>query len=488
MPLTLDDIRDCLEGAIPGVMATCAPDGTPNVAYLSQVDYVDARHVALSFQFFNKTRRNVLADPRVEILVAHPLTGALYRLRARYLATQTEGPLFERMKAKLSGIASHSGMAGVFHLLGSDVYEVTDIDRVRKADLPSPTPGVNRLAALRRCTEALHGCCDLDGLLEALLDGLARELHIEHALVLVHDAAAQRLYTVASRGYGRSGVGSEIGLGEGVIGVAARQRVPVRVSHLTSEQAYMQAVREHLPPHQPGDAGAAREIPWPGLAEPHSQLAVPLLACGELVGVLFVESEQDLRFSYDDEDALVALGGQLAACLRQLQDGEAADAAPTPGQPVEPRARHGVPQGSPPGPPHGPPHGSQQGSQHGSPQGTPSPPPAQPAATPLHVRYYEQDGSVFFDGDYIIKGVAGAVLWTLLSDHAASGRCEFTNRELRLDPRVRLPDVADNLEARLVLLARRLAERGGSVQLAKAGRGRLRLEVGRPLLLQVLGA
>lgn len=104
------------------------------------------------------------------------------------------------------------------------------------------------------------------------------------------------------------------------------------------------------------------------------------------------------------------------------------------------------------------------------------------------MRYYEQDGSVFFDGDYIIKGVAGAVLWTLLSDHAASGRCEFTNRELRLDPRVRLPDVADNLEARLVLLARRLAERGGSVQLAKAGRGRLRLEVGRPLLLQVLGA
>lgn len=487
MPLTLDDIRDCLEGAIPGVMATCAADGTPNVAYLSQVDYVDARHVALSFQFFNKTRRNVLADPRVEILVAHPLTGALYRIRARYLATQTEGPLFERMKAKLSGIASHSGMAGVFHLLGADLYEVASIDRVRKADLPAPAPGVNRLAALRRCSQALQGCGDLDSLLEALLDGLARELHIDHALVLVHDAAVQRLYTVASRGYGRSGVGSEIALGEGVIGVAARQRVPVRISHLTSEQAYMQAVREHLPPHQPGNAGAAREIPWPGLAEPHSQLAVPLLACGELVGVLFVESEQDLRFSYDDEDALVALGGQLAACLRQLQDGEAADAAPTPAHQVEPGARHGVPQGSAPGPLHGPLDAPLHSAQLPPPGQSAGSDPRSPAAAPLHVRYYEQDGSVFFDGDYIIKGVAGAVLWTLLSDHAASGRCEFTNRELRLDARVRLPDVADNLEARLVLLARRLAERGGSVQLTKAGRGRLRLEVGRPLLLQALG-
>ena len=58
--LDLDAIRPCLEGTIPGVMATCGPDGMPNVTYVSQVEYVDARHLALSFQFFNKTRRNVL--------------------------------------------------------------------------------------------------------------------------------------------------------------------------------------------------------------------------------------------------------------------------------------------------------------------------------------------------------------------------------------------------------------------------------------------
>ena len=37
---SLHSIRPCLEGAIPAIMATCDPDGTPNVAYISQVVYV----------------------------------------------------------------------------------------------------------------------------------------------------------------------------------------------------------------------------------------------------------------------------------------------------------------------------------------------------------------------------------------------------------------------------------------------------------------
>ena len=125
--LDLDAIRPCLEGAIPGVVATCDADGVPNVTYVSQVEYVDARHLALSFQFFNKTRRNVLANPQVEMLVVHPGHGALYRIAARYLRTDTEGALFERMKAKLAGIASHTGMSGVFHLKGTDLYAVDSV-------------------------------------------------------------------------------------------------------------------------------------------------------------------------------------------------------------------------------------------------------------------------------------------------------------------------------------------------------------------------
>lgn len=445
--LTVDSVRDCLEGAVPSVLATCSADGVPNVAYLSQVEYVDSRHIALSFQFFNKTRQNILANAAAELLIVHPLTAAMYRLRARYLRTESEGALFERMKAKLAGIASHTGMAGVFKLLGSDVYEVLSVESTGTRTLGEPPPGLNRLAALRRALARLSRASDLEALLDELLATLAEDFGIAHALVLMLDASRERLYTVASRGYGASGVGSEIGVGQGVIGVAARMRTPIRISHLTADRAYSQAIRAEL--HTSGETAAIeREIPWPGLAEPHSQLAVPIGHGEELLGMLFVESGEDLRFGYDDEDALLGIASHLAVAMRQFQAGaEAAD----------------EPAGA-----------------------LPAVQKAQPAGEPLRVRYYDQDCSVFLGDDYLIKGVAGSVLWKLLRDHQQHGRTEFSNRELRRAPDIRLPDLGDNLEARLILLTRRLIERDACLRIEKTGRGRFRLRVQRPLLLEVV--
>ncbi|HET7527823.1 MAG TPA: GAF domain-containing protein [Burkholderiaceae bacterium] len=444
--LDLDAIRPCLEGAIPGVMSTCATDGTPNVTYISQVEYVDAHHLALSFQFFNKTRRNVLANPLTELLVIHPAHGAMYRIAARYLRTETEGALFERMKAKLAGIASHTGMSGVFKLRGSDLYAVERVELVVAPRRAAPRGELNRLSALRRASQRVAGSSDLDSLFERTLDAVVDEFGIRHAMLLMLDAAGQRLYTVASRGYGRSGAGSEIPLGEGVVGVAARMATPIRINHATLEYAYSRTMREGLAGHM-----LEREIPFPGLSEPGSQLAVPLLCGAQLLGALLVESPHDMRFSWDDEDALVALAAQVAAQQTVLARAAQAGA---------------------------------EGSDDEAPAAAASAgaAPAQ-QTTPLRVRHYEHDDSVFLGDDYLIKGVAGAVLWKLLCDHAQHGRTEFTNRELRLAPDIRLPEVGDNLEARLVLLTRRLIDRQACVQLEKTGRGRFRLCVRRPLEL-----
>jgi hypothetical protein len=440
----LADIRACLEGAIPAVMATCAPDGTPNVVYISQVHYADDRHVALSFQFFNKTRANVLANPYANVVLLDPRTAAYWRLHLHYLRTETEGPLYERMKAQLAGIASHSGMEGVFRLLGSDVYEVERIEAVEGDPLPEPPARAGLLAAVRGCGERLARARSLDDALNTAIDTLTRQLGIAHAMVLMLDESAQRLYTVASSGYATSGVGSEVGMGQGVIGVAARERTPVRIVHMTHAASYSQAMRTELEA-QSACTEPFNEIPYPGLAEPHSQLAVPVMSAGRLVGVLFVESAEDLRFGFEDEDALVAIAGHLGAVIDLMQ--EAGDARESEAQAAP------VPATSGP---------------------------------PLAVRYFAANGSIFIGDSYLIKGVAGAILWKLLNEHA-QGRGEFTNRELRLDAALGLPEVGDNLEARLVLLRRRLEDFGPDIRVEKTGRGRLRLVLARPVTLAQAG-
>ena len=445
--LPLSALRACLEGAIPSMMATTAIDGTPNVAYISQVFYMDEGHVALSFQFFNKTRQNILANPRATVLLLHPVTAQFFRLHLRYLRTESSGPVFESMKAQLAGIASHAGMDGVFRLLGSDIYEVLEIECLGQPQLPDAPARCSLLGSLRQTAQRLSACTSLESLLDACVDALQALLGIDHAMVLMLDPLTQRLYTVASLGYDRSGVGSEIALGDGVIGVAARERTPVRISHMNSAYLYSRALRKSV---QPGGDLSATEIPYPGLHEPHSQLAVPIVSGARLLGVLFVESPQDLRFNFEDEDALVVIAGHLGAAIDHLRD-----SAPS----VD--AAADVTEAAPPLAVDGP---------------------------PLRVRRYQANNSIFVGDDYLIKGVAGAILWCMLREYRNRGRTEFSNRELRLDPTIGLPDVSDNLEARLVLLQRRLREYSPDLRLEKCGRGRLRLQVLRPLELTDVAA
>lgn len=442
MNVRLETIRECLEGIIPGHIGTCDAEGMPNLAYLSQVEFIDNEHVALSYQFFNRTRQNVLAGSPVRLLLTSHLTGAQYRLELQFLRTETAGPLFEQMKAKLAGIAAHTGMSGVFKLLGSDIYRVLSIEQVVGPTVAPPPPPVNYLTALRRASQKLAGCANLQCLLETALDSLQSEFGIGHVMLLMHDEGRGRLYTLASRGYPESGVGSEIPMGAGLIGICARERSPIRIGFMTSEYTYGRTVRDSIAAEGYADT-LETAIPLPGLPEARSQMAVPILACERILGVLYVESVADLHFGYDDEDALVAFAAQLGQAILHHQQAEE----------VEEEAA------------------------------TPEVVPLVPDGPPLRIRHYAANDSVFLDDDYLIKGVAGAILWALLQDFVERGRTEFTNKGLRVDPRIRLPGVSDNLEARLVLLQRRLEERSAGIHLAKSGRGRYALAVDRPLEL-----
>jgi adenylate cyclase len=440
IPSALDVIASCFEGIVPATICSCASDGTPNVTYLSIVNRLDEWHVGLSYQFFNKTRKNVLANPMVQVIVVSPETADQYRLDLQYERTEVAGTFFDRMSTRLAAVASQTGMSQVFTLRGVDVYRVLDCRPVNAEAQAESAPLRDYLAHVESLTEQLATCLDLDSLLETALTNLATGFGYSHAFVMIPDETGQRLYTIASRGYDVSGVGSEVWLGDGILGVAAERRTIVRTTSLTRDVVFSRAVRSSI--EQLGQGQLEQEIPLPGLPHVESQVVAPLVAYGELVGILCVQSHEAGRFLMDDERVLQIVGRHLAASMSVLRS------RPPAVDPAEPRRL---------------------------------PPPSTGGTSTI--KHYQSDDSVFVDDSYLIKGIAGRILWKLLRIYDSEQRVQFTNREIRLDASLQLPDIKDNLEARLILLRRRLADKSDVLRLVPDGRGRFRLDVRRPLIL-----
>jgi adenylate cyclase len=441
VPATLDAIASCFEGVVPATICSCAADGTPNVTYLSIVQRLDEWHVGLSYQFFNKTRKNVLENAMVQVIVVSPETADQYRLDLQYERTEVEGPAFDRMSTRLAAVASQTGMSEVFTLRGVDVYRVLDLRSVNAEMQAEAAPIRQYLADVEFLTGQLATCLDLDSLLDTALTSLATLFGYAHAFVMIPDEADQRLYTIASRGYDASGVGSEVWLGDGMLGVAAQRRMIVRTTSMTRDVVFSRAVRASI--EQSGTRHLEQEIPLPGLPHLESQVVAPLVAHGELLGILCIQSAEIGRFLMDDERVIQIVGRHLAASMATLRN------RPTAAHPAAERRR--VPRPS--------------------------------TGVTSTIKHYQSDDSIFVDDAYLIKGVAGRILWKLLRIYDSEQRVQFTNREIRLDGSLQLPDIKDNLEARLILLRRRLADKSEVLRLVPEGRGRFRLDVRHSLVL-----
>jgi adenylate cyclase len=459
MTVTLESLASCWQGLIPATLYTCSLDGVPNAAYLSHVDYVDSRHVALSFQFFNKSRRNIAENPQALVRVIDPDTSQCWALRLRLVRSETSGPIFERMALRIEAIASYSGLKGIFKLLASDIYEVLSIEAAAEEVAPEgAVRGEGREAssgdprftmrALQDLSVRIHQACCLEELLDSILAGLDEIFGFHHAMILVPSEEPNVLVTIASRGYPETGVGAEVRIGEGIIGVVAEARKPIRISGLLRAMLYAHAVAERA--RQSGLCPPDR-IPLPGLAQPESQLGVPLLVRGELVGVLCIESEERYRFHEEDKTSIELLGSYLAIAIQNMQLQERAEnAADGAADTVADSTTMSV--GSVPGT--GPPTVSRH-----------------------EVVFHEADEVVMVDGEYLIRSLPARILWKLLTAHAHERRKEFTNRELRLDKGLNLPEVKDNLESRLLLLRRRLEQKCPDIRVVPVSRGRFALHV-----------
>jgi adenylate cyclase len=178
--------------------------------------------------------------------------------------------------------------------------------------------------------------------------------------------------------------------------MVAEARKPIRISGMLRQMLYANAVAKRAQ-----ERGLRRDgecIPLPGLADPETQLGIPLLVRDELVGVLCIEADTPYRFHEEDRAYLELLGGYLAMAIQNTLLRERTEEAEEP-SPARPRPDE------------------------------------------------------------------------------ATGCVDCTNRRLRLDKSLQLPEVRDNLESRLILLRRRLDERCPASRIVQSGRGRFRLEL-----------
>lgn len=438
MSLSLSQIPFCFEGLAPSVIATCSATGVPNASYLSHVYCIDDKHVATSFQFFNKTRANLMENPYAVIKVMNPGNLQSYHLKVKYLRSEDHGPVFEQMAIKLDVIASYEGMGTLFKLKAADIYEVLSVEQLEAGTTFQPDPSrleaVNQsdLELLRVISDKMSQQGSLEDLFDESMQILHRYLGWSHMILLLAEPDQQTLVTHSSFGYALGGVGAEVKKGEGLIGLCAEHSRLLQVGAMGEGLRYAKAAREGV-----SVSSLMPKIPLPGILNPASQIAAPLRVQGEFIGVLAVESETKTYWGPKDQLLLSTVANFLAAGIRAFDKSEKTMKATNPEPPVCPAEQD----------------------------------------KSLRMRWVPGDDLLFVNDQYLIKNIPAKILWYLLQTYHTTGRSEFSNMELRSEKSLSLPEVKDNLETRLILLRKRLEEHCRGIRLVSTGRGKFRLEV-----------
>jgi GAF domain-containing protein len=131
----------------------------------------------------------------------------------------------------------------------------------------------------------------LEEALASVVEGLRATLG-ERVAILLLDNQKNELYITASAGYGDDLIGMRIDVGRGITGWVAQHREPLIINDVQADPRYI-----------------------PGNNAVRSELAVPIIYRGELLGVLNIESDEPDAFNQQDQDILSTVAGSLAATM-----------------------------------------------------------------------------------------------------------------------------------------------------------------------------
>ena len=138
---------------------------------------------------------------------------------------------------------------------------------------------------------------DMEALLRRAAELVKRVIDYQIMSIMLYDEVTNRFLQSLAVKYGQSGQGKlAVGFSEGIIGAAASSGLPVRVPDVTQDSRYRMVN-----------------------AETRSELAIPMIHKGNVVGVLDLESPQLNYFTEDHAQALSILAAQLAIALENAR-------------------------------------------------------------------------------------------------------------------------------------------------------------------------
>src|ERR1039457_6928437 len=152
---------------------------------------------------------------------------------------------------------------------------------------------LRQFEVLVRVSSVINSSLDPKEVLNRVLGEAVRVMQATSGSIVFIDPHTQLLEIEVAIGLSPKAQLTKLGIGQGVTGWVAKMGVPLRVPDGNADPHYV-SVRKDI----------------------RSELAVPLLVEGALIGVLNVDSTRRDAFSMEDEELLVAIANQSAQVIQ----------------------------------------------------------------------------------------------------------------------------------------------------------------------------
>lgn len=172
---------------------------------------------------------------------------------------------------------------------------------------------VQEVRVIQEVSSEINSTLDLNEILQKILKSMDEILGFKYSMILLLNQEGDKLILSASRGYVQGGIGAEVKVGLGIIGVVAKRRRIVRMGNIRSQISYMSSVRNSI--LDEGESNPVKIVKLPGLENVDSQIGIPLLIKDKLVGVFSVEDTKPQAFDELDEILLMILANQAASVI-----------------------------------------------------------------------------------------------------------------------------------------------------------------------------